>query len=211
MMTTPLATLLALALLAQPAPDEAAIELAFLKGTFAGAETEARPIERGSLKIRVSSPSYELEVYRNLFTFVRAEEGLLDAAVEAELEGGGQLVARIEAAGSVTPFTDELTLPRQVLEIEGKIRLERTEGGYTVTLVELPETVELEVRSRALEQIDAACTALAALPFVPVNCSGLASALSRARLPLPEPGETIFLDAAKLTGEERAFFDRLAD
>lgn len=194
---------------AAPAAEQSG-EVASFNTTYEGAATDLQPVQEGPITIHVSSPSYRLTMYRNRFAFTRAGGGVLDATVECEIDGSGQLVAIIEAAGSRNDFSDRLEVPRQTLRLTGKLRLERVENGFKFTVVEAPETLGITIRSAALTQILGTCDALAQLPLLSLSCRGLEQMLTTARVPVPKPGESFVLDDSSLSPSERAFFDRFS-
>lgn len=189
---------------------EQSTEVAAFNTTYEGAATDLQPIEQGPITIYVSSPSYRLTLYRNRFAFAPAGGGVLDATVECEIDGGGQLVAVVETAASRNDFNDQLVVPRQTLRLAGKLRLERVESGFRFTVVEAPATLGITIRSAALDRILGACDALSQIPLLALSCKGLEQALSTARVPVPKAGESFVLADSSLSPAERAFFERFA-
>lgn len=200
----------ALLLLGAAAAAAQSVEVASFNTTYEGTATDLEPIRQGPITIHVSSPSYRLTMHRNRFAFTPAGGGVLDATVECELEGTGQLVAVVETAGSRNDFDDRLEVPRQTLTLAGKLRLERIETGFRFTVVEAPATLGITIRSAALTRILGACDALSQIPFLALSCKGLEQALSTARVPVPKAGESFVLADSSLSLAERAFFARFA-
>lgn len=206
---------LALPLGAQPADEGAGevetIELAFLNGDYTELDAHLRPVEQGPLTIHLSSPEHQLTVHRNHLTFTPDGSGAYASTVEVELEGEGKLFADVEGVGMSSRFEDDVEAPRQVLKVVGKVRLERTEGGYQVTLVEAPTASRIEIKSGVIRQIVDFCRALDGLPLISLDCPAVEIALTRQEVPMPKAGEQFFLADDRMSDEERAFFDRLSE
>lgn len=189
---------------AQPAAGEA-IELRFLNGVYTDLDSDIDPVRQGPLTIRISSPRHQVTVHGNRVWLVPRPDGTLEATVEVDFEGGGDLVAEIEGGGATTPFQDTVTAPRQTVRVTGRTRMEGLAEGYLMTVEEAPPTVTLRIRSELATNLVRVCEALAG--FLGLDCSGLEAALSVVTVPLPQPGEQFLVPAALLTPEERAYFD----
>ncbi|MCP4657408.1 MAG: hypothetical protein GY856_18540 [bacterium] len=186
------------------------VELQFFNGSYTDLDSDLEPVRQGPLVIRISSPSHQVRVHGNRLELTPRGGGTLDATLEIDFEGDGLLFADIEGPGVSSRYTDEVEAPRQTVRVAGKIRLERTVGGYLVTVEEAPPTVDLEIRSAMARRIVDICRTLAQLPFLAFNCTGLETSMSVATVPLPQPGEQLLVPEERLTEEERAFFDRFA-
>lgn len=185
---------------------EGPVELALsrLNGVYTDLAPDVAPIRRGPVTIRVSSPSHRLAVHANHLSLRPGSGGSLEAAFSVTFEGEGHLIADLEA-GMSSRFEDEVLVPRQTLEIAGRIRLRRAEGGFDIVLEQMPETVAVAIESKALGQLVGLCDGLARV--FPLQCDELARELGRATIPLPPAGESVFLPDAYLTPEERAAFE----
>jgi hypothetical protein len=105
-------------------------------------------------------------------------------------------------------MTDFVELPEQETSIEGQFEITREEAGYRVVAEELPRFVEVRVKSRLAGQMVTLCRGLALFsPGSGAECEGLERLLSVVRLPMPESGETYFIEASKLTVFERDQLD----
>ena len=71
-----------------------------------------------------------------------------------------------------------------------------------MTVEEAQPTVDLVIQSDMAGRLVALCRVFERLPLIPVDCAGIEAALSVVTVPLP---------AARLTEDEKAFFDRFCD
>lgn len=186
------------------------IELGFLNGDYQELDQRLKPVQQGPLTITLTSPDHRLKVHRNELVFKPRADGVIDARVEVDFEGDGDLVADLEGVGVATRFNDKVAVRRQLMVVEGTARLERIEGGYQVTLVEKPTASPVEIESRMMSQIVDLCSGLDSLPLLALDCPALDRSLTHLAPPLPEPGEQFFLSSDRLSAKERKFFDRYA-
>ena len=194
--------------LAQTAAAEpAAREFSFTKlnRTYTDLVTDLAPIQQGAVTLRLSSPEHSLVVKRNQLRLRPAEGGAHAGRMELDILGKGWLVADVEGVGIATRLEDELLVPPQTLAVEAKVKLQRAEGGYSVTTVELPRRVEVRIQSKLANQLVSWCEGLALL--LPMDCAGMERSLSVAAIPMPEPGGEYLLADAELTDEDRAALD----
>lgn len=201
-----LLALVAFAVPAEHRDGETVLELSRLNGVHTNLAPDVAPIERGPVTIRVSSPSHRLAVHGNKLSLQPRDDGQIDAAFSVTFEGEGHLVAELDA-GMSSRFEDEVQVPHQTLDIAGTIRLRQAEGGFDIILEDMPEAVEIAIESRALGQLVDLCGGLARV--FPLQCDDLARELSNARIPMPPPGESVFLPDAYLTDDERRTLARL--
>ncbi len=206
--------ILVLALLAASAVladgDAAEIEIAFANGEHRELDSDLEPVRRGAMTIHVTSPEHLLTVHSNRLRFAKNDDATLDASFEVDFEGEGEIVAVLETGKVKNRLEDRVRAPRQTVRVDGRIRLQRTEGGYLMNLLEAPPSVELKIESELAGNLLSLCQVLAKLPLLPVRCDDLQAALSVVTVPLPGPDEQVFLDAGRLTEAERAFFDRFS-
>jgi hypothetical protein len=184
------------------------IELGFVNGVWADLDSGFQPVRRGGLTIRVASPEHRVTVHRNRLTLSRDGDGPVDASLEVEFQGEGQIVADLVSAGLENRIEDRVTAPRQSVAAWAKVRFERDEGGYLMTVVEAQPKVDLEIRSDLAGRLVAFCRVFEKLPLIPVDCAGIETALSVVTVPLPGPGEQFLIPGERLTAGEKAFFDR---
>lgn len=187
--------------------DAGEIEIAFANGEHRDLDSNIEPVRRGAMTIHISSPEHLLTVYSNHLRLARDGDAV-DASFDVDFEGEGDLVALLEAGAVKNRLEDHVRAPRQTVRVDGRIRLQKIEGGYAITFLEAPPSVELQVESELAGNLVSLCQVLDRIPLLPVRCDGLREALSVVTVPLPGPGEQVFLDASRLTETEQAFFDR---
>ena len=193
--------------LAAEVPSEVEVELSSLNGVYEDLDSNLEPIRQGSLTIRVSSPEHRLTVHGNRLQLSTRGDGTVDAAIEVNFEGHGQLIADVDGFGR---FTDLVDAPRQTVLARGNVRLARAADGYLFTVVSADPTVQLEVKSGVAGQIVSACRAASMIPFVNLPCDGLETALGYVNVPMPPAGQQFLLPAAEMTAAEQAILDRFA-
>ncbi|MEM6797477.1 MAG: hypothetical protein AAF725_26145 [Acidobacteriota bacterium] len=187
------------------------LEIAVLNGVYTELDPGLAPIRQGPITLWIRSPEHELRVLSNRLTLRPTEDGLLEAALEAEVEGWGQLVVDLQTAAGTSALEDRVEAPRQLLEVAGTVRMVRAPGGYLVSFLSFEEpSMGVEIESRLAGQLGDACRTLAALGLGVLDCDSLLASLRRIEVPLPEPGTEFLVRRELLSAEERAVFDRLA-
>ena len=177
-------------------------------GTHTDLPTDLAPIEQGVILIQMHSTNPVLEVESHELVLWPLEDGSHGARLEAQFHGEAQLHADIEVGGLPAEMTDFVELPEQETTLEGRFEITREEAGYRVVAEELPRFVEIRVQSRLAGQMVTLCRGLALLaPGGGSECEGLERLLSVVRLPMPEAGETYYIDESKLTAFEREQLD----
>lgn len=190
-------------------PNDPGVELTYLNQTHTDLDLEFPPIQEGPLAIRLSSPSHELSLHRNRLVLVPNRAGSADAWAEAEIEGAGDLVAKIDSGSLATQFQDRVIVPRQVVRFQGKTRVVRDAEGYVLRLVEGPPSVPVRIRSGVVDRCVALCNGLAL--FSAVDCGRLETALSTVNVPLRAEESALRIPRAKLSESERVYLDRLVN
>ncbi|MEM7051967.1 MAG: hypothetical protein AAF604_20030 [Acidobacteriota bacterium] len=187
--------------------ESVSMTLEGVKGVYSQPGVTVEPPVQGSLKLRLTSPRNELHLDDNVLRLEPVGDGTHRVGLTVTFRGHGWLVAELDAAGTATPFEDEVRIPEQTLEIAARVRLERGEGGYDVTPVEIPATAEVRFESNAAQGLLSLCRGMAALPIFPVDCRVVERSLTRADLPLPAVGETFHLQDGFLTAADRRQID----
>ncbi len=193
-----------------PPPPETRqlVEFERFNGLYSNPNPELEPVRQGPITIQLRSPENSVELFRHRLALTPLGDGTHRAQLVVDFQGEGKLEADISLAGAVTRLTDEVHLPRQQLEVIGRIRLERVAVGYRVFAVELPASVQVAIDSRLGGSLMTTCRSLTR--FLPlVGCNDLEGALHRATVPLPPPGTELFLSDDLLTPENRAALDGL--
>jgi hypothetical protein len=93
------------------------------------------------------------------------------------------------------------------LRLDGRIRLSRSAEGYQISLVEAPETVEVQIQSQLAGRLVPVCRQMA-LVLVRFDCAALEDALSRVNVPIPKPGTEFLLPIEEVSPEEAKALDR---
>lgn len=201
------------ALLAVPAGATAAaaavatetLELAPCNRTYRMRGAELAPVTQGGMVIALTSPENHLTLARHRLELTPRGDGTHDARFVADFSGGGDLVADVTVGTLTQRLEDRVEVPRQERTVEARVRLARSEAGYELTPLELPEHVVIDVDSQLASRFAGLCQGLSLV--MAINCRPLQAALSRARVPMPEPGETYLLPPECLTDELRGRLD----
>lgn len=168
---------------------------------------EILPIEEGPVTVRLSSPRNSLTVRNHGLRLEPGAGSSFTADLRVEFSGKGWLVADVDIGGVSTRLQDEVRVPFQALEMQGRIRLRKVRGGYEVTPEQLPKSVSVRIESGVGRSLVDLCDGVSALPLADVDCAALQRSLSRAVVPLPAAGESFLLEDTDLTPAERRQLD----
>jgi hypothetical protein len=171
---------------------------------------EILPIEEGPVTVRLSSPRNSLTVRSHVLRLEPGAGSSYTADLRVEFSGKGWLVADVDVGGVSTRLQDEVKVPPQALEVQGRIRLRKVRGGYEVTPEQLPHSVSVRIESGIGRSLVDLCDGVSVLPLASlgdVDCVALERSLSRATVPLPAAGESFLLEDADLTPPERRRLD----
>jgi len=175
-----------------------------LNATFRDLAPDIAPVTTGGFTIRLSSPLNSLTIRRHEIELqpvagtTHRFRGLVD------LLGKADLVAEFDAAVPAR-IEDQVLLPTQQVELQGEVDIVRLPEGYDITTRKLPDHVEIAMQSRLGNRLLSLCDFMTILTGG--DCSGLAGAFGRVRLPLPPVGETYRLESERLTADERRALD----
>lgn len=170
--------------------------------------TEIAPIEQGAIVIQLHSENPLLEVARHELLLWPLEGNSHGARLTALFQGEADVQADLEVAGLPAQMVDFVELPEQETSIEGRFQIAQEESGYRVVAEELPRFIEIRIKSRLAGQLVTLCRGLALFaPGSGAECEGLDRLLSVVRLPMPEAGETYFIEQSRLTDFEREQLD----
>jgi len=188
--------------------DSAVLKSDRIDGIHRDLPADIAPIEQGAILIRLHPTNPVLEVASHQLSLWPVEGSSHGARLTARFQGEAELRADLEIAGLPAQMTDFVELPEQETSIEGQFAITREESGYRVVAEELPRFVEVRVESRLAGQMVTLCRGLALFaPGGGAECEGLDRLLSVVRLPMPESGETYFIEESKLTVFERDQLD----
>jgi hypothetical protein len=187
--------------------DAAEFEFARLNRTYSQFVDQLQPVVLGPVEVLLRSPQHQLQLTRHHAWLEPAAEGTHKIRVDIELTGSGTINAVLRAAGLEGKLDDELTLPRQTLRLDGRIRLARSQAGYQIALVEAPESVEVQIQSQLAGRLVPVCRQMA-LVLVTFDCAALEDALTRVNVPLPKPGTEFLLPIDEVSPAEAKALDR---
>lgn len=170
--------------------------------TYSDLTPEALPIRKGPMTIRLSSPSQALLLRRHAVELTRRADGTHDALLEIEFTGGGTLVADIDVRGAMSRLEDQVLIPLQTKLVQAQVALRRSESGFVATVLERPDTITVEIRSKLAGDVVVLCRTTLLFRLLGLNCRVLEEALSAAEIPLPPVGEELFVADAELTTQE---------
>lgn len=169
------------------------------------------PVRQGPVTLTLSSPSQTLTVRGNRAVVTPRADGTFDGRVELDVMGKGFLAGDIDWNGTGTRLQDELILVPQTLVLEGRARIERGTGGYTITALSLPREVKVRITSKLSVELVNWCDRASLIPFSGLDCRGLENSLSEVTVPLPGAGESYFLSDAEIEPAERRKLDALLE
>jgi hypothetical protein len=182
------------------------LELPRLNQTYRDLAPEVLPVQSGAVRVLLRSESNQLTVRSHGLEIEPLPAGDYRMRARVSVLGKALVTAVIEAGGFPGELEDEILLPLQEVVVEGRATVRRVAGGYEITPLELPATVDLAIQSRLARQVVSTCETLSIL-MGGLECAGFEQSLSIVRLPLPEAGSPQLLDAAYLSAEERTQID----
>jgi len=192
---------------AQAVPGAGNLRFERLNRTYSQTALEILPVEEGPVTVRLSSPRNSLVVRSHSLRLEPGAGNSFTADLQVEFLGKGWLVADVEVGGLSTRLQDEVQVPPQVLEMQGRIRLRKVRGGYEVTPEQLPHSIRVRIQTGLGRRLLDLCDGVSSLPFTDVDCPALEQALTRAVVPLPAAGETFLLEDADVTPAEQRQLD----
>jgi hypothetical protein len=178
-----------------------------LNKSYVDVSPEIVPIREGPLTIRLSSPHHVLTLRHHTLKMIPLSDGMHNARLQVEFLGSGDLIADLDLVGLNSKLEDNVTIPLQTKTINGRARLSRSQGGYSIIPVVLPATVELEIQSGIAKRLVGWCDQVSWLPSSILDCNKLDRSLSKVSVPVPQD-RSYFLSDSDLTEEERAEIDR---
>ncbi len=178
-----------------------------VNGVYSNPNPDLEPIHQGPMTVQLRSPANRVELRENRLLLRPNEDGTHNAWLTLELQGEGDLEADLLIGGMTSTMTDKVTLPPQTLLLEGRIRMDRVDGGYRVTAVDLQGEVRLEIRSQLAEGLVTTCSRISILVPLGASCKELERSLSVATVPMPESGTTFLLSDDLLTDSDRQGLD----
>lgn len=185
-----------------------AISFAFerLNRTFETVVEELAPVQVGPAQVTLRSPQHAFTLRRHLADLKPSPSGGHSIELELSFSGWGLLEADVTMGSLSTSLSDKVVIPGQSLALAGRVQLARTDGGYLVTLVELPPSVSVRIESQLARRLFSLCRPMG-LVLVNLDCQALEAALSVIDVPLPAPGQSFLLPDEELTELDREGLD----
>lgn len=170
---------------------------------------ELEPFQVGPATILVRSPQHLLRLVSHSARLTPSAAGGLDALLRVEFQGSGQIEADIDMTGLDTTVRDALVVPRQVLEVRGRLSVAQTEGGFLVRALELQPSIQVQIESELAARLFRICRPMG-LVLVSLDCRELERALTLLDVPLPQ-NESFFLADEEISPAEREALIRFLD
>ena len=165
------------------------------------------PVRIGPAEIMLRSPEHALTVTRHAATLRPVDDGVFEAALELEIAGSGRIDADVTIGSLESRLSQELTIPRQTLYLEGLVTVRRAEEGYWITTERMPETAQVRIESELGTQLFTVCRQMA-LVLVNLDCDAIERAVTLIRAPLPAAGGEYLIGLEDTAEEEREEFER---
>lgn len=189
---------------AEPGAETTTFVFDRLNGTYTDLAGEVRETTTGPIVVRSNSPTNRLELIGNRLEMTHLGDGVHRAEAWVHFEGEAEVEAELLMAGLSTGMVeDQVVVPNQERRIDSRIKLERQDEDYLITIVEVPEDFQIAIQSRLAAQLVSMCEGIARFTFG-ASCEALEGALTNPKIPMPEPGEEFILPAGELTADERA-------
>jgi hypothetical protein len=186
-----------------------------VNGVHEDLEVDIAPIELGPLVIQLRAPSYSFEVLEHELQLGAVGEGVDAGRLQARFKGKAYVVAEFGVGDVTSEIDDNIELPLQEVDLGGRVELVREGDGYRVTALEIPSYLEIQMESDLAGQLDLLCRGFSVMALGAIDCDALDQALTRVKLPLPEPGRQFFISSSDLTPHElqqvEAYFAQRAD
>lgn len=204
--------LLPLLLLAAPAaaqdePGARVVSFERLNRVYERLIDDLVPVSIGLAEVMLRSPEHSLSVTHHAATLRPLEGGVFEVALELEITGSGRIDAEVTIGSLESRLSQELTVPRQTLHLEGAITVRRSEEGYWIATERMPDAAQVRIESELGTQLFTVCRQMA-LVLVSLDCDAIERAVTLIRAPLPEAGGEYLIGLEDTTEEEREEFDR---
>lgn len=192
---------------AQDEPDTRVVSFERLNRVYEHLIDDLVPVSIGPAEVMLRSPEHTLTVSHHAATLRPLEGGVFEAALELEIAGSGRIDADVTIGSLESTLSQELTVPRQTLHLEGAITVRRTEEGYWITTERMPAAARVRIESELGTQLFTVCRQMA-LVLVSLDCDAIERAVTLIQAPLPEAGGEYLIGLEDTTEEEREDFDR---
>lgn len=193
------------------APSAQAEEFSFaaLNRNYKDLVQQLEPFQVGPASVLVRSPQHVLRLVSHSARLTPSAAGGLDAVLRVEFQGSGQIEADIEMTGLDTTVKDALVVPRQSIEVRGRLSVAQTEGGFLVRALELQPSIQVQIESELAARLFRICRPMG-LVLVSLDCRELERSLTLLDVPLPKD-ESFFLADEEIGPAEREALIRFLD
>ncbi len=192
---------------AQNEPDTRVVSFERLNRVYEHLIDDLAPMRIGPAEVMLRSPEHAVTVIRHAATLRPVGDGVFEAGVELEIAGSGRIDAEVAIGSLESRLSQELTVPRQTLHLEGAVTVRRGEEGYWIVAERMPDAVQVRIESELGTQLFTVCRQMA-LVLVSLDCAAIERAVTLIRAPLPEAGGEYLIGMEDTTEEERRNFDR---
>ena len=207
LLLAPALLLLSVSVAGQDAGEARVVSFERLNRVYERLIDDLVPVQIGPAEVALRSPEHALTVIHHAATLSAGEDGLLEAALELEIVGSGRIEAEVVIGSLESRLSQDLTVPRQTLYLEGAITVRRTEEGYWIRTERMPEATQVRIESELGTQLFTVCRQMA-LVLVSLDCDAIERAVTLIRAPLPEAGGEYLISFEETTAEEREQLDR---
>ncbi len=191
----------------QDEPDTRVVSFERLNRVYEHLIDDLVPVSIGPAEIILHSPEHALTVSRHAATLRPVADGVFEATLELEIVGSGRIDADVVIGSLESRLSQELTVPRQTLYLEGAVTVRRAEEGYWITTKRMPERARVRIESELGTQLFTVCRQMA-LVLVSLDCDAIERAVTLIRAPLPQAGGEYLIRLEDTTEEERENLDR---
>lgn len=180
-----------------------------LNRNYSNLVTQLDPIEVGPASVLVRSPEHVLRLVTHSARLGAASEGGIDAVLTVEIQGSGLIEADISMTGLNTTVYDALVVPRQTIEVRGRLSIASDESSYVIRALELQPSIKVRIQSELATRLFKICRPMG-LVLVALDCRTLEQSLTDLEVPLPRD-QAFYLEHSELSSAERAELDRFLD
>ena len=138
-----------------------------LNRTYTSFVQDLTSIDLGAVHIDLASPEHSMTLERHTARLQPLGGGSYLAALEIDFYGAGLLEADLLIGAIDSHLSDELTMPQQVVTLEGKIRIDSRSEGYEITLLEIDQ------KDVAVREVGLALMSISALTLIEICESAL--------------------------------------
>lgn len=179
---------------------------------YEGLTPQIQVLDEGGLAVQAEVLDGAVEVVRHRVEVYPLADGTHHVHGMAEFFGRANVLAHLSLGGVGSSIRDNVFLPLQTRTIDARVRIGKTSHGYAVTLIELPSSMRIQVRSHLATEAADWCRKLLFLPGAGADCAALSGFFNATPMALPASGDTIYIDRADLnSSEERAVDAYLSD